>query len=93
MKLLLLGLGGQELILVVLLALLFFGAKRIPELMSGVGKGVRSFRNSLNGNDEAPTTANTQTNSRTNSQTQNTAANPDANEASTSGSNSDITKG
>lgn len=48
---LLFGLGGQELILIVLLALLFFGGKRIPELMNGIGKGVKSFRDGMNGKD------------------------------------------
>lgn len=40
---LILGLGGQEIILIFLVALLFFGGKKIPELMRGLGKGVREF--------------------------------------------------
>ena len=41
MKLLLLGnIGGTEILLIVLLVLLLFGGKKIPELMKGVGKGV-----------------------------------------------------
>ena len=38
------GLGGTELILIVLVVLLLFGAKRIPELMKGLGKGIREFK-------------------------------------------------
>lgn len=49
MQLLILGLGGPEILLIVILALLLFGGKKIPELMSGVGKGVKSFRDGLNG--------------------------------------------
>lgn len=35
--------GGSEWILILLVVLLFFGGKKIPELMSGIGKGVREF--------------------------------------------------
>lgn len=42
------GIGGQEIILVVLLFLLLFGGKKIPELMKGLGKGIRSFKDGLN---------------------------------------------
>lgn len=53
MKLLLLGnLGATEVILIVLLILLLFGGKKIPELMRGIGKGVRSFREGVDGKDE-----------------------------------------
>ena len=40
---LILGLGGQEIILIFLVVLLLFGGKKIPELMRGLGKGVREF--------------------------------------------------
>ncbi len=36
--------GGGELILIVLAILLLFGGKKIPELMRGIGKGVREFK-------------------------------------------------
>lgn len=53
MKLLLLGnVGATEIILIVLLVLLLFGGKKIPELMRGIGKGVRSFREGVDGKDE-----------------------------------------
>ena len=45
MKLLLFGnIGGTEILLIVLLVLLLFGGTKIPELMRGIGKGVKSFR-------------------------------------------------
>lgn len=46
-NLLLFGLGTSEIILVVLLFLLLFGAKRIPELMKNMGKGVKSFKEGM----------------------------------------------
>lgn len=45
--------GTQELLLILLVALLLFGGKKIPELMKGLGKGVKSFRDGMNGLDEA----------------------------------------
>jgi sec-independent protein translocase protein TatA len=47
-----LGLGPFEMILVFAVLLLLFGAKRLPELASGMGKGIRDFKRSLNGVDE-----------------------------------------
>lgn len=35
--------GGSEWIVIILVALLFFGGKKIPELMRGLGKGIREF--------------------------------------------------
>lgn len=47
------GLGSTELLIIVLAVfVLFGGGKKIPELFSGIGKGVRSFRKSLSGEDE-----------------------------------------
>jgi sec-independent protein translocase protein TatA len=42
--LLFMGMGWQEIILLVLVILLFFGAKRIPELARGLGRGIREFK-------------------------------------------------
>ena len=42
--LLFMGLGGQEILLIGLIVLLLFGAKKIPELMKGLGKGTREFK-------------------------------------------------
>ena len=47
--LLLLGIGGQEVIVIALVVLLFFGGKKIPEMMRGLGKGVKSFKDGMNG--------------------------------------------
>lgn len=44
---LLAGLGMWEIIAIVLIVLLFFGAKRIPDLMKSLGKGVRSFKEGM----------------------------------------------
>lgn len=53
MKLLILGnIGAPEIILIVALVLLLFGGKKIPELMRGIGKGVKSFRDGLDGKAE-----------------------------------------
>ena len=38
------GLGGQELVLILLIVLLLFGAKKLPELAKGLGKGMREFK-------------------------------------------------
>lgn len=48
----LLGIGGQELVFIALIILLLFGGKKIPELMKGLGKGVKSFKDGVNGIDE-----------------------------------------
>ena len=45
-------LGTWEIILIVLVILLIFGGKKIPELMKGLGKGVKSFKDGVNGKDE-----------------------------------------
>ena len=42
------GIGMQEVLLIALVVLLFFGGKKIPELMKGLGKGVRSFKEGMN---------------------------------------------
>ena len=57
-----LGLGPVEMILIFLVLLLLFGAKRLPELASGMGKGIRDFKRSLNGMDEQSIQSNQQQN-------------------------------
>lgn len=44
--------GYQEILLIALIVLLIFGGKKIPELMRGLGKGVKSFKDGVNGKDE-----------------------------------------
>ena len=48
----LLFLGTWEIIVIVLVVLLLFGGKKIPELMKGLGKGVKSFKDGVNGVEE-----------------------------------------
>lgn len=43
----LVGLGTQELLIIALIVLLLFGARKIPELMRGVGKGIRYFKEGM----------------------------------------------
>ena len=38
------GLGGWEILLILMVLLIFFGAKKIPELARGLGKGIREFK-------------------------------------------------
>ena len=40
--------GTSELLLIVLLALLLFGGKKLPEMMRGLGQGVKSFKQGMN---------------------------------------------
>ena len=42
------NLGAGEIIVIALIVLLLFGGKKIPELMKGLGKGVRSFKEGMN---------------------------------------------
>lgn len=44
--------GVTEIIIIALIVLLLFGGKKIPELMQGLGKGVRSFKDGMNGKDD-----------------------------------------
>lgn len=49
MTLLFLNLGGGEIFVILLVVLLFFGSKRIPELAKGLGKGMREFKDAMSG--------------------------------------------
>ena len=42
------GLGFQEILVIALIILLIWGGKKIPELMHGLGKGVKSFKDGMN---------------------------------------------
>ena len=44
--------GGTEIFLIILVVLLFFGGKRIPELARGLGKGIKEFKDASKGLDE-----------------------------------------
>ena len=43
------ALGTSEIVIIVLIVVLLFGAKKIPELMRGMGKGVKEFKDAVNG--------------------------------------------
>jgi sec-independent protein translocase protein TatA len=47
--------GPWELIIILLIVVMIFGAKRIPEIMGGIGKGIKTFKKTMEGEDE-PTT-------------------------------------
>ena len=64
--------GTWEIILIVLVILLIFGGKKIPELMKGLGKGVKSFKDGVNGkadSEEAEKKSNSEQSERSNSET------------------------
>lgn len=46
------GLGGTEVLLIVLVLLLFFGGKKLPELARGLGKGIKEFKDASSGVDK-----------------------------------------
>lgn len=57
------NIGAGEVVLIALVVLLLFGGKKIPELMKGLGKGVKSFKDGMNEiekdlNDDTPKTGN-----------------------------------
>lgn len=53
------GLGGPEMTLIVIALLLMFGGKKIPELMKGLGKGIKEFKDASKGESSEPGNTNT----------------------------------
>ncbi len=49
--------GPWELILVLIIVVMLFGAKRIPEIMGGLGKGIRVFKKTMEGEEAGPLTS------------------------------------
>ncbi|KAB1063914.1 MULTISPECIES: twin-arginine translocase TatA/TatE family subunit [Salibacter] len=47
------NIGPWQIVLILLLALLLFGGKKLPELMKGLGKGIREFKDASNEDDDA----------------------------------------
>jgi sec-independent protein translocase protein TatA len=43
------GLGVQELMLILIIAMFFFGGKKLPEIAKGLGKGIREFKRASDG--------------------------------------------
>ncbi|MFV0483019.1 MAG: twin-arginine translocase TatA/TatE family subunit [Bacteroidales bacterium] len=52
MKIILYSIGLTEIIIIAVLILLLFGGRKIPELMRGVGKGIKEFKNESKDKDE-----------------------------------------
>ena len=48
------NLGTGEIIIIAIIVLLLFGGKKIPELMKGIGKGVKNFKKGMSDDDETP---------------------------------------
>ena len=47
------GIGAPQLILIALVVLLLFGGRKIPELMRGLGKGMKEFKDATNNDDDS----------------------------------------
>ncbi len=58
-------LGIPELLIILLVIMLIFGAKRLPEIGSSLGKGIRTFKSSVTGEDEDNTSVGSETPART----------------------------
>lgn len=56
--------GPTELIIILMIVVLVFGAKRIPEIMGGVGKGIRSFKKSIETDDSPAGNESAETNTQ-----------------------------
>ncbi|WP_426669139.1 twin-arginine translocase TatA/TatE family subunit [Mucilaginibacter sp. McL0603] len=54
------SLGAPEIILIIIAILILFGGKKIPELMKGLGKGMKEFKDAQNGESSNPTNATTE---------------------------------
>lgn len=44
--------GGLQVVLIIVIVLLLFGGRKIPELMKGLGKGMKEFKDATKGDDE-----------------------------------------
>lgn len=52
-------LGGSEILIILIIVLILFGGRKIPELMRGIGKGVREFKDGMDGVGEHSNNQNT----------------------------------
>lgn len=48
------NIGFQELLIILLIAVILFGGRKIPEIGKGLGEGIKQFKNALKGGDEPP---------------------------------------
>ncbi|MDD6210866.1 MAG: twin-arginine translocase TatA/TatE family subunit [Bacteroidales bacterium] len=60
------NLGTGEIIIIAIIVLLLFGGKKIPELMKGIGKGVRNFKDGVKGIEDDINADNTDNNNNSN---------------------------
>ncbi|QJD96727.1 twin-arginine translocase TatA/TatE family subunit [Mucilaginibacter robiniae] len=58
------GLGAPEIILIIIAILILFGGRKIPELMKGLGQGVKEFKDASNNSKDNTTTTTTTTDER-----------------------------
>lgn len=63
------GLGAPEIILIIIAILILFGGRKIPELMKGLGQGVKEFKDASNGQERANEPRSTNTTNTTNTHT------------------------
>jgi sec-independent protein translocase protein TatA len=61
---LLIGLGVTEIVLIIAVVLLLFGGKKIPELMRGMGKGIKEFKSAQSGEENSPNSTNSSSDER-----------------------------
>jgi len=59
--------GPMQLVLVLVVVLLLFGGRKIPELMRGLGQGIKEFKDASKGEDKNNANTNNTTNTPTNS--------------------------
>lgn len=71
------GIGLQELLVILLIVLIVFGAKRLPELSGSLGKAIRNFRRSMSEPDEIDITPNNNAQDRKTGQTKDDTPNAD----------------
>lgn len=51
------GIGMSELVIILIIVLIIFGAGKLPEIGKGLGKGIKNFKSAVAGNDEEETAA------------------------------------
>ena len=79
------NIGFTEMVVVLLIVLLIFGAKRIPEIGASMGKGIREFKRSISDTQDALMKPPTDDRDRLNSPPQQSMLDPDSTSAPTSG--------